>query len=191
MAWGSVSKIGTRKYICGHCSESICAEIGYTFGDNWQYIYICHNCNKPTYFYYGGQVPGPMIGSTIKNVPDDIGKLYDEARKSYSVSAFTASIMACRKLVMHIAVSRGATEGLSFQKYVEYLSEKGFIPPDGKEWVDHIRTKGNEANHEIVIMGQNDAEDLIIFIEGLLRFIYEFPSRLKAKTPSVNTPKAT
>ena len=120
-----------------------------------------------------------MIGSTVKGVPSDIGKLYDEARKSYSVSAFTASIMACRKIIMHLAVSKGAEEGLSFQKYVEYLDAKHFIPPDGKEWVDHIRSKGNEANHEIVIMGQSDAEDLIIFIEGLLKFIYEFPSRMK------------
>ncbi len=181
MAWGNASKIGTRRYICGHCSESICTEIGYSFSDAYQYIYICHNCNKPTYFYQGGQVPGPLIGSTVKGVPDDVGRLYDEARKSYGVSAFTASIMASRKIIMHIAVSRGAEEGLGFQKYVEYLDAKHFIPPDGKEWVDHIRSKGNEANHEIKIMGKGDAEDLIVFIEGLLTFIYEFPSRVKQK----------
>ncbi len=155
--------------------------------DAWTYIAICHNCNRPTYFYPGGQVPGPLIGATVKGVPGDVGKLYDEARKSYGVSAFTASIMASRKIIMHIAVSRGAEEGLSFQKYVEYLDAKHFIPPDGKEWVDHIRTKGNEANHEIVIMKQSDAEDLIIFIEGLLKFIYEFPSRVRKATPPSET----
>jgi hypothetical protein len=80
---------------------------------------------------------------------------------------------------MHIAVEQGAPEGKSFLAYVEFLSKEGFVPPHGKEWVDHIREKGNEANHEIVLMSQNDAIDLINFSEMLLKFIYEFPKRLK------------
>ncbi len=83
---------------------------------------------------------------------------------------------------MHIAVDKGADEGKRFIEYVEYLSNAGYIPPDGKEWVDHIRSKGNEANHEIVIMSKGDALDLITFIEMLLKFIYEFPSRIPQKT---------
>jgi len=43
--------------------------------------------------------------------------------------------------------------------------------------VDHIRTKGNEANHEIRLMGRQDAEELVTFVEMLLKFIYEFPSK--------------
>ena len=68
-------------------------------------------------------------------------------------------------------------------EYVQYLSDKGYVPPDGKEWVDHIRKKGNEANHEISIMGESDAKDLLGFTEMLLRFIYEFPSRLPKPAP--------
>jgi hypothetical protein len=44
--------------------------------------------------------------------------------------------------------------------------------------VDHIRKKGNEANHEIAIMSRTDAEELISFIEMLLKFMYEFPARI-------------
>ena len=77
---------------------------------------------------------------------------------------------------MNIAVQQGAAEGLKFIEYVTYLSEKGFVPPNGKHWVDHIRKKGNEATHEIAVMGEQDARDLISFVEMLLRFIYEFPS---------------
>jgi len=50
--------------------------------------------------------------------------------------------------------------------------------PDGNDWVDYIRKKSNEANHEIVIMDKEIAEDLISFIEMLLRFIFEFKHRL-------------
>jgi hypothetical protein len=52
--------------------------------------------------------------------------------------------------------------------------------------VDYIRTKGNEANHEITIMSDEDAKDLITFSEMLLKFVYEFP----AKVPVPATPAA-
>ena len=38
--------------------------------------------------------------------------------------------------------------------------------------------KGNEATHEITVMNQQDAEELVAFTEMLLKFIYEFPSRV-------------
>ncbi len=82
---------------------------------------------------------------------------------------------------MHIAVSKGAKQNLKFIEYVEYLSKNNYIPPDAKEWVDHIRSKGNEANHEIVIMAEEDAKDLLAFIEMLLKIIYEFPANIKKK----------
>ena len=76
---------------------------------------------------------------------------------------------------MNIAVQKKASKDLSFLEYVEHLSSQGYIPPDGKSWVDHIRKKGNEATHEIKLMDKDDAEDLIKFSEMLLKFIYEFP----------------
>ena len=79
---------------------------------------------------------------------------------------------------MNIAVAQGATPGESFASYVEHLAKAGFIPPNGKGWVDHIRLKGNEATHEIKVMTLADAEDLIAFLEMLLKFIYEFPLRV-------------
>ena len=84
---------------------------------------------------------------------------------------------------MNIAVSQGAPEGKRFIEYIQYLADNGFVPPHGKGWVDHIRKKGNEATHEIVTMTLQDAEDLIAFTEMLLKFIYEFPSRVPTPTP--------
>ncbi len=83
--------------------------------------------------------------------------------------------MLCRKILMHIAVQQGAAENLKFIDYVDYLSTKNFVPPNGKHWVDHIRKKGNEANHEVALMSETDAKELIVFVEMLLKFIYEFP----------------
>ena len=77
---------------------------------------------------------------------------------------------------MNIAVQKKASGNLKFIEYVEYLSDQGYVPPDGKSWVDNIRQKGNEATHEIKLMDKKDAEDLVVFSEMLLKFIYEFQS---------------
>ena len=39
--------------------------------------------------------------------------------------------------------------------------------------------KGNEANHEIVIMTKPEAEETISFCEMLLKILYEFPAKIK------------
>jgi hypothetical protein len=85
---------------------------------------------------------------------------------------------------MNIAVTQGAEEGGSFVGYVEYLASSGFVPPNGRGWVDHIRKKGNEATHEIAPKTEEDAGELISFTEMLLKFIYEFPAKVPAAAPT-------
>lgn len=90
---------------------------------------------------------------------------------------------------MHLAVDKGAKAGGSFVGYVEFLSDNGYVPPGGKHWVDYIREKGNEANHEIKIMNREDATNLLNFTEMLLRLIYDFPGRIAAPKPGGGTVK--
>jgi uncharacterized protein DUF4145 len=95
-----------------------------------------------------------------------------------SAEAFTPAVLACRKILMNVAVHLQAKENQSFVDYVNYLASQGYIPPNGKHWVDHIRTKSNEANHEIRLMSKDEAETLIILTEMMLKFIYELPNTI-------------
>jgi len=188
--WHHSGTLASRPYRCGYCSNNLSSEKGFvatieSYGRsiNTAYIYICHFCGLPTLFDGDGeQTPGSKFGEDVSGIEDEkIKKLYDEARNCISANAPTSTVLACRKLLMHIAVEKGAEENLNFIDYVEYLSEKGYIPTDSKEWVDEIREKGNEANHEIVIMSVQDAKDLLKLTEMLLKIIYEFPSEIKKK----------
>jgi hypothetical protein len=171
----------SKKFTCGFCDALIGSNQGYAMQHSNTKIYLCPNCGKPTFFDESDhQFPAPIFGNHVENLPENIEFLYNEARWCTKDNAFTASVLTCRKLLMNIAVEKGASIGLKFIEYVEYLSSKNFIPPDGKEWVDRIRQRGNEANHEIVLMRKEDAEELIIFVEMLLKFIYEFPARVKS-----------
>lgn len=185
ISWNKSDKIASRTYVCGHCGNSLASQLGYQ-GSTIEnpakavYIYICHQCSNPSFFNWDGiQIPGPSYGQTIKHIPDaNVEKLYDEARNCYTISAFTSSVMCCRKLLMNLAVSEGAQEGISFVEYVNYLNDNNFIPPKGKPWVDAIRKLGNEANHSIEFKSPEQARLILTFTEMLLKFIYEMPGLL-------------
>lgn len=177
--WINSGAIESRSYKCGFCGNVVASANGYgNRRASFLRIRICPHCNNPTYFGNGIQIPQIAPGNEVTHLPDDVEALYKEARNCVSVNAYTSSVLASRKLLMNIAVTQGAEEGKSFFHYVEFLANNGFVPPNGKGWVDHIRKCGNEATHEIAIMPQAVAEELIAFIEMLLKFIYEFPARV-------------
>lgn len=181
MQWTNLSSVPPRQYICGHCSSRVGSNLGWhvnTHPPDAVSIHVCPLCLKPSLFLFGKQYPGVAPGDPVPNVPADVGALYDEARSALAAGAPTAAVLACRKLLMNIAVAQGAAAGQSFLAYVEHLANAGFIPPNGRGWVDHIRKRGNEATHEISLMSGADAVELITFSEMLLKFIYEFPARV-------------
>lgn len=77
---------------------------------------------------------------------------------------------------MHVAVQKGAPENSSFKQCVDSLHDKNWLTPDGKRWVDYIRTKSNEANHEIVLASKEGAEALLYLTEAMLILVYELPA---------------
>lgn len=132
-------------------------------------------CNKPTFILNGEATPSAPLGRSVNKLPEDINSIYEEIRRATSVNAHTAAVMLARKLLMHIAVEKGAQTGKTFVFYVDYLETNHYTPPNSKSWVDKIRQLGNGANHEIVIMTKEDSQTILTFLEMLLKFIYEFP----------------
>jgi hypothetical protein len=137
-------------------------------------------CKNPIFYFLDSRetIPGSKFGREVKNLPENIAVLYDECRTCYSNQCYTSAQMIARTLLMHIAVEQGAEEGKNFVYYVNYLDEQGYIPPNGKQWVDFIRTSGNVANHEIIIKEKEETEKVISFLSTLLLVIYELPNEL-------------
>lgn len=188
----SIQTITGYSYICGHCGAnagpSSRYKAEYYEGGSSRVsgsVFICPQCNQPTFQTVDKkvQIPGPLFGEEVNFLPEDIQQLYEEARKCISVNAFTSAVLSSRKLLMNVSVSKGADPGKSFAFYVTYLEDNHFIPPNSRDWVDHIRKKGNEATHEIPSIDKDDAIELLGFTELLLRFVYEMPGRMnKYKT---------
>jgi hypothetical protein len=180
--WHQVTGLGPSRFICGFCSTTISSSQGWsalTQANQFVgHLYVCPECQGPNFKHGNFQFPTAAFGTPVAHVPNDLNALYEEARSCTSANAFTAAVLLCRKMLMNIAVQEGAQAGDPFISYINFLSERGFVPPNGRHWVDHIRRRGNEATHEIALMAENDAKELLVFVEMLLRFIYEFPNMI-------------
>lgn len=170
-------------YDCGYCGNKVAPVASMTGQltmhgapqNRYGRIYFCPMCVRPTFNDgFGDQVPAVRLGAELKNLPEDgLKQLYGEARDCSASGAYTACVMACRKILMNLAVREGAKESGSFVGYVDYLSDNNFVPPKGKAWVTKIKDKGNEANHEIKPMTAEDAKEILYLVEMLLRFNFE------------------
>lgn len=186
--WLNCDELDPQVYTCGICDKEVSSNKGYRYfeetiyggGTASAYIYICHNCNSPTFFNESEeQIPGCKYGSSVCHLPEDVETIYEEARNCFSVSAFTSSVLCCRKLLMNISCEAGAEKDKTFEFYVNYLNDNGYIPPGGKPWVDKIRKLGNHATHKLQVKSREDAELALNFTNMLLKFIYEFPKTLE------------
>lgn len=188
-----------RRYLCAWCGHRVSSHQGYAATRSSSrisaqtfltaHISICPDCSRPTYFEGEAipdakelQLPAPMLGLDVQHLPPEVAALYNEARECSAAGAYTAAVLLARKLLMHVGVEQGAASNLNFVGFIDYLATKGFVPPNGRAWVDRIRQLGNEANHEIVLVDQAKAEEALLFLGWLLKFAYELPGTLP-KTP--------
>jgi hypothetical protein len=185
--WGSVSP---TSYRCGWCYREVASSVGGSArpqpGNNKIdpiviRVLVCPACSGVSILdaIQGAQVPGFPLAEAIARLPKDVEAIYNEARHSTTVNAYTAAALCCRKLLMHVAVSNGAAAGETFASYVDWLLQKNLVPANAKPWIDSIRKTGNEATHEIKIVDRAEAEHLLAFTQMLLQLIYDFPNRMK------------
>ena len=169
-------------YECGHC-ESITAGFvlalsprsskpGADFKSAWL---RCSNpnCNKGTVLADGKLFPESLQGVSVVGLPGEVESAYIEARRCFSVGAYTACELMCRKILMHAACDKGDTEGKSFEDYIDFLKEKGFVTTSMKKWVDIIRHNGNKSIHRLEAPERERAESTLMFTGHLLKSIYE------------------
>lgn len=192
--WTGIQQMPSLDYVCWHCNTEISSNEGYrlvlphsmytstdsSYPDMLKAgIYLCHRCGYPTFLLDGKQIPGVPFGSSFEHVPDMVNDVYNEARDCYSVNAFTAVVLLCRKILMHIAVEQNADPDRSFKYYVDYLEDHHLITVTSQDWVDRIRKVGNEANHQLIQNTQEEAKYILTFTSMLLTTTYEYPAMEK------------
>lgn len=180
LGWMNTSNLSAKEWTCGYCGNNVGGDTGFFRNKHLDTIYICPHCRKPTAFIKDdegtiGQFPGAITGNDVTKLPKDVDALYSEIRRCIQYTAYTSAVLSMRKLLMHVAVEQGAEENSQFVQYIEYLDDNGWIPPSGRDWIDSIRKAGNEATHQITLVDEDEAKQLLRFVEMLLKIVYEFP----------------
>lgn len=180
----------TKEILCPYCNKTVGADVRLIvsyrtdFGMNRNfdgpryYILECPSCNKPSIncVTTGETYPHGMALSKVKYLSKELEDVYNEVRSAIAAGCYTSAVIVARTAIMHIAVDVGAEQNKSFQFYVDYLCDNGYLPPNAKAWVDKVRTMANDAVHKLEIWGKEDAELIGKFLRYMLVFIYELPA---------------
>jgi hypothetical protein len=126
--WQKVSNIGPAlAFRCGFCGRDVASGVGFYTSATNVFVAICPMCNQPSYFDLHEdrkiQIPGHQPGGSVEHLPPPVESLYAEARAAMAANAPTVAVLGFRKLLMHIAVEKGAAAGDTFQNYVNYLEQ--------------------------------------------------------------------
>lgn len=128
------------------------------------------------------QYPSAAPFTTPDHLSPEVKATWEEACNSFTVGAYTACTLMCRKLIFYMAVEEGLPEkndrnhAPGFEQCINYLVDSGLITSRYRgEWVDSIRVWGNAATHDLAVIDKSVAEKALTFTHSLLKMVYEFP----------------
>ena len=172
----------TIDYQCGYCNTYVAGVVVSKNAKLYVQWLACPHCKEGSVSNNGTITPTPLLGEDVQGLPDEIKSAYLEARKSISSKCYTACELMCRKILMNVAVEKGAGEGEGFAQYVDYMSKEGHITNMMKEWVDEIKNNGNEATHKINPPDSERTNNTLTFTSLLLRNVYETAHLMGSKS---------
>lgn len=149
----------------------------------------CAKCRAGIVVNNGVVAPAAMPFRAIRGLEASVAEAWTEVRAVLAVRAWTAGVMLCRKIILHVAVANElpakdkAGRAPSFDQAVKHLVTAGLITPPMKPWVDHIRKVGNGANHELDPITPESAGRVATFTEQLLILAYEMPAVMQEALP--------
>ena len=177
-----------QDYTCGHCERSVGGLVIAGIGERQILWLLCPSCGRGSVQHNNTILPPLLSVPQVGGLPSGICQVYDEARKSFAVEAYTGCELLCRKILMSVAVDRGDADGKSFEHYVDYLKDNGHITASLKDMADIIRRNGNQSTHKIGQPDPERAEHTLKFTAQVLRSIYEIESQFSKYQDSQASP---
>jgi Domain of unknown function (DUF4145) len=145
---------------------------------------LCIACGDGFLLNNHDVVPSKMPFAEPDGTPKSELALWREVRRCFSVNAYNAVAMLCRKILLHMVFTHQRSRDpkavpldLSFAAAVRYLSENGVITEDQRTLADNIKNVGNKANHELPDITKEEASDIALFTHFLFLSAYEMPAR--------------
>lgn len=161
---------------------------------------VCRNCDQPTIVieerligdskdpseFKGGRITWnglfwwPFLNiENSEEIPDQISSTLNESRITHAVKCYRSSAVMARRTLEAIAHDKGETKG-TLANRLESLTKKGVLSPALSDWAKEVRLIGNSGAHfdPLEEVTQDDSNQIIVFIEELIKYLYIMPSEL-------------
>ncbi|MDD5206978.1 MAG: DUF4145 domain-containing protein [Desulfobacterales bacterium] len=127
-------------------------------------------------------LPYPLTYDSFpEHWPEQVGRFWLQAKRNLVDENFDAAVVMARS-ALQIALRDNKAEGKTLKQEIEDLAAKGFLPPIMKEWSDKVRELGNVGAHPTPgapAPNQEDARDIVGFLDFLLECLYTLPHSIK------------
>ncbi|NIH74432.1 hypothetical protein FHV99_001639 [Ochrobactrum sp. P20RRXII] len=120
--------------------------------------------------------PIPSPAPIPQHLPAEVEKAFKGAERNFFMEdgEDAAAMLYRRSLDIAIRIKYPEMKGLLAPRIAE-LTKKGLLPPQMKEWADHIRLIGNDGAHEPEGVSKEDLDPMRYFTEAFLRYFITIP----------------
>ena len=156
------------------------------------------DCKAIVFFYAIPELDGlwlyPQSKTSLRldNVPKEIKEDALEAQSVFQAGAWKSTVVMCRRAVQGSCIERGAKPD-NLANQIDELQANGLLTVQLKEWTHQIRKFGNFGAHPDENLGdatQDDATQMIEFLDTFLRYVYEMPAQIAAAQKRSDKSKA-
>jgi hypothetical protein len=180
-----------------------------TIADRWCGFSVCSSCQGPVCFAVIGSNPQNFPGDLIRvpnkyqlflfpelektevpeHVPDSAANAFRQAVESRKAGHYDAAGAMYRK-TLDVALKRidAQLKGL-LRDRIDKLASANKLTPSIKDWAHEIRLDGNDASHDEDPFTKPEAEQMHLFAQLLLTYLFTLPERVKLRgKPKADNP---
>jgi Domain of unknown function (DUF4145) len=161
--------------VCAHCGQGVEVIEELWIGDRlWIDATVGGSFSWRGVFWW----PLPAAQRTA-DVPLAISECLSEATQCLWANCPRAAAVMARRTLEAVCEDKGAT-GQTLAANVKSLFATGQLPKPLMDWADEVRLIGNQGPHFDVKnpVTRADANELLRFLDDLLRYVYELPGEL-------------
>jgi hypothetical protein len=147
------------------------------------YVMVLWSANEFGRGFHDHRVlPWPLkLRSYPEYWPEVVGRYWLQAQRNIQDENWDAAALMARS-ALQAALRDCQAKGHNLKQEIDDLASKGILPPNMKDWSDHVRELGNDSAHPNP--GQDptkpqDAHDIVSFLDFLLEYLYALPHQIQ------------
>jgi hypothetical protein len=173
---------------CAKCQGGLVIEYQYQVNHGVTSPGACNGDPSNLGFHEYKFYPGKMPPSSPSHTPEPMLRFFKQAVEAlHSGSPDAAGAMSRKVLdvstqtLLRELIGEDAKKFGTIQKAIDELAARNVLTPALREWAHVVRLEGNVAAHDADPYTQEEADELLSFVDLYLTYVYTMPARLELR----------